>query len=198
MCGVIPSSAVSKRWSISRVKCFASWKKKITIRFSSLVLAAEGLQLNDPVITFLLSTTANLWLRSLRWVSRLGFLAIRPLKSLVGSAGPGGGVRATAGYELEVYPGFCLRAALSQILYEESFLRKAPALRNNNGTLQLRVRIEGKDHFINRLGRWDYSALRAKALSMSAEIWSDLQHGSWIRASIATSLWWRVKNPTCS
>ena len=56
-------------------------------------------------------------------------------------------------------------------------MRKAPALRNNNGALQLRVRLEGKDHFINRLGRFDDPVARAKALSISAEIWSDFQQG---------------------
>jgi len=56
-------------------------------------------------------------------------------------------------------------------------LRKAPALRNNNGALQLRVRLEGKDHFINRLGRFDHPVTRAKAQSISAEIWSDFQQG---------------------
>ena len=33
-------------------------------------------------------------------------------------------------------------------------LKKPPSLRNNNGSLQVRVRIDGKDAFINRLGRW--------------------------------------------
>ena len=54
-------------------------------------------------------------------------------------------------------------------------MRKAPALRNNNGALQLRVRLEGKDHFINRLGRFDDPVARAKALSIYAEIWSVFQ-----------------------
>ena len=31
-------------------------------------------------------------------------------------------------------------------------MRKPPSLRNNNGALQLRVRIDGSDAFINRLG----------------------------------------------
>ncbi len=39
------------------------------------------------------------------------------------------------------------------------------------------MRLEGKDHFINRLGRWDDPVARAKALSISAEIWSDFQKG---------------------
>lgn len=56
-------------------------------------------------------------------------------------------------------------------------MRKAPSLRNNNGAVQLRVRIDGKDHFINRLGRWDDPAAVAKAQVLSAQIWSDYQSG---------------------
>ena len=56
-------------------------------------------------------------------------------------------------------------------------MRKAPSLRNNNGAVQLRVRISGKDHFINRLGRWDDPAAVAKAQVLSAQIWSDYQSG---------------------
>lgn len=56
-------------------------------------------------------------------------------------------------------------------------MRKAPTLRNNNGALQVRVRLEGKDHFINRLGRFDDPVARARALAISAEIWSDFQQG---------------------
>ena len=61
MCGVIPSSAVSQRRFISRVKCLASWGEWITSNVSSLVWAADGDQLNEPVMTILLSITANLW-----------------------------------------------------------------------------------------------------------------------------------------
>ena len=49
-------------------------------------------------------------------------------------------------------------------------------LRNNNGALQVRVRLEGKDYFINRLGRFDDPVARARALSISAQIWSDAHH----------------------
>ena len=56
-------------------------------------------------------------------------------------------------------------------------VRKAPSLRNNNGALQVRVRLEGRDHFINRLGRWDDPIAVAKAQAISAEIWLDFQHG---------------------
>ena len=56
-------------------------------------------------------------------------------------------------------------------------MRKVPALRNNNGALQVWVRLEGKDHFINRLGRFDDPVAQAKAHSISAEIWSDFEQG---------------------
>ena len=57
-------------------------------------------------------------------------------------------------------------------------MRKAPSLRNNNGALQVRVRLEGKDHFINRLGRWDDPIAMAKAQAISAEIWRDYREGT--------------------
>ncbi len=57
-------------------------------------------------------------------------------------------------------------------------MRKAPSLRNNNGALQVRVRLSGKDHFINRLGSWDDPVAQAKAQAISAEIWSDYQQGT--------------------
>ena len=50
-------------------------------------------------------------------------------------------------------------------------------MRNNNGALQVRVRLEGRDHFINRLGRWDDPIAVAKAQAISAEIWRDFQQG---------------------
>ena len=56
-------------------------------------------------------------------------------------------------------------------------MRKAPTLRNNNGSLQVRVCLEGKDYFINRLGRFDDPVAKARALAISAEIWSDFQRG---------------------
>jgi len=40
------------------------------------------------------------------------------------------------------------------------------------------VRIDGKDHFINRLGRWDDPVALAKAQALSAQIWSDYQSGA--------------------
>lgn len=56
-------------------------------------------------------------------------------------------------------------------------MRKAPTLRDNNGALQVRVRLDGKDYFINRLGRFDDPVARARVLAISAEIWSDFQQG---------------------
>ena len=40
------------------------------------------------------------------------------------------------------------------------------------------MRIDGRDHFINRLGRWDDPVAVAKAQALSAQIWSDVQSGS--------------------
>ena len=39
------------------------------------------------------------------------------------------------------------------------------------------MRIDGKDAFINRLGRWDDPVAVAKAHAISAQIWSDYQLG---------------------
>ena len=64
-------------------------------------------------------------------------------------------------------------------------MQKPPSLRNNNGTLQVRVRIDGKDAFINRLGRWDDPVAVAKAQAISAQIWSDYQQGSFDRSLMA-------------
>ena len=64
-------------------------------------------------------------------------------------------------------------------------MQKPPSLRNNNGTLQVRVRIDGRDAFINRLGRWDDPVAVAKAQAISAQIWSDYQQGSFDRSLMA-------------
>jgi integrase len=56
-------------------------------------------------------------------------------------------------------------------------MRKPPSLRNNNGAVQLRVRIDGSDGFINRLGSWSDPAAVAKASALSARIWSDYCSG---------------------
>ena len=49
---------------------------------------------------------------------------LMPLKPLVEPEGLGGDERATAGYEPEDDPSFCLGAALSQIAVEELDLEK--------------------------------------------------------------------------
>ncbi len=56
-------------------------------------------------------------------------------------------------------------------------MRRPPSLRNNNGAVQVRVRLGGRDHFINRLGRWDDPVAVAKAQALSARIWSDAKTG---------------------
>ena len=61
-------------------------------------------------------------------------------------------------------------------------MQKPPSLRNNNGSLQVRVRINGKDAFINRLGRWIDPVSLARAQAISAQIWSDYQQGTFDRS----------------
>jgi integrase len=52
-------------------------------------------------------------------------------------------------------------------------VRKPPSLRNNNGAIQVRVRIDGIDRFINRLGRYSDPVAIARAHTLSAQIWED-------------------------
>ena len=47
------------------------------------------------------------------------------------------------------------------------------------------MRIDGKDAFINRLGRWNDPVAVAKAHAISAQIWSDYQQGSFDRSLMA-------------
>ncbi len=61
-------------------------------------------------------------------------------------------------------------------------MRKAPSLRRNNGAVQVRVRVDGKDCFINRLGRLDDPVAVARAQAISAQIWSDYQAGTFDRS----------------
>ena len=44
------------------------------------------------------------------------------------------------------------------------------------------MRIDGRDHFINRLGRWEDAAAVAKAQALSAQIWSEYQSGTFDRS----------------
>ena len=56
-------------------------------------------------------------------------------------------------------------------------MRKRPTLRRNNGSIVIRVRIDGEDKRIYRLGRWDDPVAVARAEAITAEIWSDIQRG---------------------
>ena len=56
-------------------------------------------------------------------------------------------------------------------------MRKRPTLRRNNGSIVIRVRIDGEDKRIYRLGRWDDPVAVARAQAIAAEIWSDMQRG---------------------
>ena len=56
-------------------------------------------------------------------------------------------------------------------------LKKPPRVRDNNGALQVRLRLDGRDHFINRLGRWDDPVAQAGGQAICAEIWRDDQQG---------------------
>ena len=40
------------------------------------------------------------------------------------------------------------------------------------------MRLDGRDHFINSLGRWDDPVAVARAQALSARIWSDVKTGS--------------------
>jgi len=52
-------------------------------------------------------------------------------------------------------------------------MRKPPALRHNNGSIQIRVRVDGVDRRIHRLGSWSDPSAVARAQALSAQIWSD-------------------------
>ena len=56
-------------------------------------------------------------------------------------------------------------------------LKKPPRVRDNNGALQVRLRLEGRDHFINRFGRFDDPVAQARGQAICAEIWRDAQQG---------------------
>ena len=56
-------------------------------------------------------------------------------------------------------------------------MRNPPVIRNNHGVVQVRVRLDGRDHFINRIGKWNDPIARAKATAISAQIWADHQQG---------------------
>ena len=50
-------------------------------------------------------------------------------------------------------------------------------MRDNNGALQVRLRLHGRDYFINRLGRFDDPVAQARGQAICAEIWRDAQQG---------------------
>ena len=56
-------------------------------------------------------------------------------------------------------------------------LKKPPRVRDNNGALQVRLRLGGRDHFINRIGRFDDPVAQARGQAICAEIWRDAQQG---------------------
>ena len=56
-------------------------------------------------------------------------------------------------------------------------LKKPLRLRDNNGALQVRLRFDGQDHFINRFGRFDDPVAQARGQAICAEIWRDAQQG---------------------
>ena len=56
-------------------------------------------------------------------------------------------------------------------------LKKPPRVRDNNGALQVRLRLGGRDHFINRIGRFDDPVAQVRGQAICAEIWRDVQQG---------------------
>ena len=56
-------------------------------------------------------------------------------------------------------------------------LKKPPRVRNNNGALQVRLRLDGRDYLINCLGRFDDPIAQARGQAICAEIWRDAQQG---------------------
>jgi len=56
-------------------------------------------------------------------------------------------------------------------------LKKPPRVRDNNGALQVRLRLDGRDYFINRLGRFDDPVAQARGQAICSEIWRNAQQG---------------------
>jgi hypothetical protein len=54
-------------------------------------------------------------------------------------------------------------------------LKKLLRERDNNGALQVRLRLDARDHFINRIGRFEDPIANAKLQAICAEIWRDAQ-----------------------
>ena len=62
-------------------------------------------------------------------------------------------------------------------MHGRGMLKKPPRVRDNNGALQVRLRLGGRDHFINRIGRFDDPVAQARGQAICAEIWRDVQQG---------------------
>tara|TARA_B100000674_G_scaffold288609_1_gene239155 strand:+ start:204 stop:689 length:486 start_codon:yes stop_codon:yes gene_type:complete len=73
-------------------------------------------------------------------------------------------------------------------------VRKPLSIRNNGGAIQIRVRVNGVDHFINRLGKYNNPIDVAKAQSLSQKIWLGYQAGS-LDASQESN---RPSDPNCA
>ena len=56
-------------------------------------------------------------------------------------------------------------------------LKKPPRVRDNNGALQVRLRLYWRDHYTNRLGRFDNPVAQARGQAICAGIWRDAQQG---------------------
>ena len=52
-------------------------------------------------------------------------------------------------------------------------LKKPPRVGDNNGALQVRLRLDACEHFINFLGRFDDPVAHARGQAICAEIWLD-------------------------
>ena len=46
-------------------------------------------------------------------------------------------------------------------------LKKPPRVWDNNGALQVRLRLGGRDHFINRIGRFDDPVAQAMQIDIT-------------------------------
>ena len=58
--------------------------------------------------------------------------------------------------DLLIWLGFLRLSALNPTPMQRGAMLKKPLrVKNNNGALQVRVRLRSRDHFINRLGRLD-------------------------------------------
>ena len=56
-------------------------------------------------------------------------------------------------------------------------LKKPPRVRDNNPAIQVRLRLDGRVYFINRLGLFDDPVAQARGQAICSEIWRDSQQG---------------------